>query len=150
MALFQYGGKRGISCPFGDTSKESPVFCGKKPGTRPQPQRPTLLNHRFYSDHIRAAFSSPSDTQQNKQDSCPRAQPDDFFFVSSTSINSSYSAVPTLPELLTALCQHSNLCSCVMERIKELVHLGVFLGVFSQMESPSILADTMQEEHKSV
>lgn len=59
------------------------------------------------------------------------------------------STVPALlcisvPELLPTLCQHSYLCSYVMEGIKELVHLGVFLGVFSQMKSPNILADAMQ------
>lgn len=105
---FPISREKGISCPFWDTSEGSPVFCGKKPGTRPQPQRPTLLNNRFYSDHIRAAFSSPSDTEQNKQYSCRRAQPDDFFFVSSTSINSSCCASLFLSYSLhcanTALC----------------------------------------------
>lgn len=36
-----------------------------------------------------------------------------------------------------------------MEGIKELVHLGVFLGVFIQIKYPNILANTMQEEHKA-
>lgn len=138
--------KKGISY----TSKVSPVFCGKKPGTRSQPQRPTQSNNWFHSDHIRAAFSSPSDTQQNKQ--CTA--------VGHSLMISSLSAAPvsvvltllfiSVSELLLALCQHSYLCSCVMEGIKEMVHLGVFLGVFTQIKSPNTLADTMQEEHKSM
>lgn len=69
MAPFQYEGEKVISY----TSKGCLVFCEEKPGTRPQPQRPNLLNNRFYSDHVRTPFSSPSDVQQNEQSSCHRA-----------------------------------------------------------------------------
>lgn len=41
----------------------------------------------------------------------------------------------SVPELLPALCQHSYLCSYVIEGIKELAHLGVFLGVLARSNS---------------
>lgn len=74
------------------TPQKGLVFCGKKPGTRPQPQRPTLLNNWFYSEHVRTAFFSPSAIQQNEYSSCRRARPDDFL-----------SAVP-VSIVLTLLC----------------------------------------------
>lgn len=138
--------KKGISY----TSKGSPVFCGKKPGTRLHPRRPTLLNNRFYGDGTRTAFSSLSNTQQNEQYSCRRAQPDDFFFVGSTSINSSYSAVH--------LCSWATPCTVLAQLFVQLSNgrdqrtgpPRSFPRCFSQIKFPNILVDTMQEEQKSM
>lgn len=91
---------------FSYTSKGSLVFCGKNLGTRPQPQRPTLLSNRFYSDHIRTAFPSLS-TYSRASSLASGAQSLTIY---------SLSAIPALivltlpcisaPKLLPALCQH--------------------------------------------
>jgi len=134
MAPFQYEGETGI--PY--TSEGSLVVCGKKPGTRPQPQRPAPWNSRFDRAGVRPAFSSPSDVRQNEQSGCRRAPPDRFFSVSSTSIDSSYPAV--------RLCSWAAPCTVPAQlsvqpcngRDRGTDPPKIFLGCFSVRSNPQI------------
>lgn len=137
MALFKYGGKRAFLIP------QKGLLCSVGRSLAPDSGLKDQLCWTI-------DFTVIAQEQQNEQYSCHRAQPDDFFFVGSTSINSSYSAVH--------LCSWATPCTVLAQLFVQLSNgrdqrtgpPRSFPRCFSQIKFPNILVDTMQEEQKSM